>query len=95
MSPTQAGIHAQGWAGAEPTKKNRILYVGIQNECEGKDSINLTVVGGQKSDAQCSLDSIVAIVFKLVTNKGKGESSVINISPLVSSQYSDGGQLLN
>ena len=92
---SQAGINAQGWAGAEPTKKNSFLWLGIQNECEGKDSINLTVVGGQESDAQCSLNSIVTTVFKLVTNKNKGESDVINLSALAASSYPDGGQLLN
>ena len=96
MSPTQVRINAQGWAGAEPTKKNRFLFVGIQNQCEGKDAFNFTVVGEQQSDAQCNLDSIVFKLFKLVINKAKGESAVIDLSTiLAASSYPDGGQLFN
>ena len=91
---SQGGINAQGWAGAEPTKKNSFIRLGVQNECDGKDSLNLTIVGVEESDAQCSPNSVVEILFKLVTNKARGGRDVTNLSILTASSYPDGGKLL-
>ena len=67
----------------------------IQNQCVGKDAINFTTIGVLESDAQCSPNSVVTTLLKIIANKDNGEKAVINISTLASSSYPAGGQLLN
>ena len=76
-------------------KKNSFVFVSIQNKCEGKDAIDFTTIGVLESDAQCSPNSVVTTLNKIIANKDNGEKAVINISTLASSSYPAGGQLLN
>ena len=83
-----------GWAKPEPNKKVGFNWITNFHECEGKESGNYTRVSAQKSDAQCSSESVVTTFGALIPYKPNGEKAVIKLSTLASSRYPAGGQTL-
>lgn len=89
-----ASINSQsnGWAIAEQTKKNRVIWLANYDQCEGKDSGNYSRISVTELDAQCSESGATNLYQNLMVSKANGENAVLSLAPISSANYPAGGK---